>query len=458
MQWNIPRIVIAATQSGGGKTTLVTGLLAALRARGLTVQSFKVGPDYIDLGYHRLASGRTGHNLDTWLVPEARLAEIFARECAGADIAVIEGVMGLYDGGRRGISSTAAIAKALDAPVLLVIDAKSVGASAAATALGFRVYDARLNLAGVLLNRLGSETHEEMIREAMAGIDMPVYGVLRRDAALALPERHLGLTPVEENAAAETVRAIGERVEAGLDLDSILKLARSAAPMTIAEVKRAEKAAPVRIGIARDEAFSFYYAASLAELEAYGAEIIAFSPLHDEALPEVDGVLIGGGFPEMFAAQLAENASMRASLCRAAEEGMPIYAECGGYMYLMQSLVDFDGVEHAMAGIFPARARMTEKLQMVGYVEAEQAVDTVLGSAGLLLHGHEFHFSVEETERAADLVRPFTFTKLRNGARYAAGCVYKNVLGSYLHLHFAGCQTAAENFVEACRRWGRSFS
>ena len=458
MQWNIPRIVIAATQSGGGKTTLVTGLLAALRARGLTVQSFKVGPDYIDLGYHRLASGRTGHNLDTWLVPEARLTEIFARECAGADIAVIEGVMGLYDGGRRGISSTAAIAKALDAPVLLVIDAKSVGASAAATALGFRVYDSRLNLAGVLLNRLGSDTHEEMIREAMAGIDMAVYGVLRRDAALALPERHLGLTPVEENAAAETVRAIGERVEAGLDLDSILKLARSAAPMRIAEVKRAEKAAPVRIAVARDEAFSFYYAASLAELEAHGAEIIAFSPLHDEALPEVDGVLIGGGFPEMFAAQLAENTSMRASLCRAAEEGMPIYAECGGYMYLMQSLVDFDGVEHAMAGIFPARARMTEKLQMVGYVEAEQTVDTVLGSAGLLLHGHEFHFSVEEAERVADMVRPFTFTKLRNGARYAAGCVYKNVLGSYLHLHFAGCQTAAENFVEACRRWGRSFS
>ena len=458
MQWNIPRIVIAATQSGGGKTTLVTGLLAALRTRGLTVQSFKVGPDYIDLGYHRLASGRTGHNLDTWLVPEARLAEIFARECAGADIAVIEGVMGLYDGGRRGISSTAAIAKALDAPVLLVIDAKSVGVSAAATALGFRIYDARLNLAGVLLNRLGSETHEEMIREAMTGIDMPVYGVLRRDAALALPERHLGLTPVEENAAAETVRAIGERVEAGLDLDSILKLARSAAPLVLPQSAQQNARSSVRIGVARDEAFSFYYAASLAEREAHGAKIIAFSPLHDEALPEVDGVLIGGGFPEMFAAQLAENASMRASLCRAAEEGMPIYAECGGYMYLMQLLIDFYGVEHAMAGIFPARARMTEKLQMVGYVEAEQTVDTVLGSAGLLLHGHEFHFSVEEAERAADLVRPFTFTKLRNGARYAAGCVYKNVLGSYLHLHFAGCQTAAENFVEACRRWGRSFS
>ena len=455
MQWNIPRIVVAATQSGGGKTTLVTGLLAALRARGLTVQSFKVGPDYIDLGYHRLASGRTGHNLDTWLVPEARLTEIFARECAGADIAVIEGVMGLYDGGRRGISSTAAIAKALGAPVLLVIDAKSVGASAAATALGFRVYDRDINLAGVLLNRIGSGTHEEMIREAMTGIDLRVYGALRRDPALSLPERHLGLTPVEEHAAAAMIRAVGERVETGLDLDGILELAKSATPLSITESRNAEKFVPVRIGVARDEAFSFYYAASLAELEAHGAEIVAFSPLHDEALPDVDGIIIGGGFPEMFAETLTANLSMRASIRRAAEDGMPICAECGGYMYLMQSLVDFIGTEHEMVGIFPVRARMMEKLQMVGYVEAEQMVDTILGSAGLILHGHEFHFSVEETNDTAEIVRPFMFTKLRNGAQYAAGCIYKNVLGSYLHLHFAGGQAAAGHFVEACRRWGR---
>lgn len=455
MQWNIPRIVIAATQSGGGKTTLVTGLLAALRARGLSVQSFKVGPDYIDLGYHRLASGRTGHNLDTWLVPEARLTEIFARECVGADIAVIEGVMGLYDGGRRGVSSTAAIAKLLDASVLLVVDAKSVGASAAATALGFRVYDPAVNLAGVLLNRLGSETHEEMIREAMAGIDLRVYGVLRRDTALALPERHLGLTPVEEHAAAETVRAVGERVEAGLDLDGILVLARSAEPLAAQRGQGREKSAPVRIGVARDEAFSFYYAASLAELEVCGAEVVEFSPLHDVGLPDVDGIIIGGGFPEMFAGELAANVSMRDSIRRAAEDGLPIYAECGGYMYLMCSLIDFDGAEHEMTGVFPVRARMTEKLQMVGYVEAAQTADTVLGSAGLILHGHEFHFSVEETDAPAEIVRPFRFTKLRNGAQYAAGCIYKNVLGSYLHLHFAGCRDAAEYFVEACRTWGR---
>ena len=455
MQWNIPRIVIAATQSGGGKTTLVTGVLAALRARGLRVQSFKVGPDYIDLGYHQLASGRTGHNLDTWLVPEARLTEIFARECADADVAVIEGVMGLYDGGRHGVSSTAAIAKALDAPVLLVIDAKSVGASAAATALGFRVYDPAVDLAGVLLNRLGSETHEEMVRTAMEGIDLRVYGALRRDAALALPERHLGLTPVEEHAAAETIAAVGQRVEAGLDLDGILELARSASPLSVASPVHTEAAASVRIGVARDEAFSFYYAASLAELEAHGAEIVTFSPLHDVVLPDVDGIIIGGGFPEMFAGELTANHSMRDSIRRVAEEGMPIYAECGGYMYLMESLIDFGGMAHDMVGIFPACARMTEKLQMVGYVEAEQTADTVLGAPGLVLHGHEFHFSVEEADEEAAAVRPFRFTKLRNHAQYPAGHIYQNALGSYLHLHFAGCQEAAKHFVEACRRWGR---
>ena len=453
MQWNIPRIVIAATQSGAGKTTLVVGLLAALRARGHSVQSFKVGPDYIDLGYHRMASGRTGHNLDTWLVPEARLTEIFARACDGADLAVIEGVMGLYDGGRCGVSSTAALAKILDTPVLLVIDAKSVGASAAATALGFRSYDRELNLAGVLLNRLGSATHEEMVRTAMAGIDMPVYGALRRDHALSLPERHLGLTPVEEHEAAETIRAVGERVRAGLDLDGILTLARSAAPLALPQETRQRGEISCRIGVARDDAFSFYYAASLAELEACGAELVAFSPLHDERIPNVDGLVIGGGFPEMFAARLTANTSMRASVREAADQGMPIYAECGGYMYLMHALVDFSGTVHEMVGIFPACARMTEKLQMVGYVEAEQTEKTVLGSAGLVLHGHEFHFSVEEAD-VAEPVRPFIFTKLRNRARYAAGHIYKNALGSYLHLHFTGCRDAAEHFVEACRTWG----
>lgn len=454
MQWNIPRIVVAATQSGGGKTTLVTGLLAALRAQGLAVQSFKVGPDYIDLGYHRLASGRAGHNLDTWLVPESRLTEIFARECEGADIAVIEGVMGLYDGGQRGISSTASIAKALGAPVLLVIDAKSVGASAAATALGFRMYDTDVNLAGVLINRLGSATHEEMIRTAMAGIDMPVFGSLRRDATLALPERHLGLTPVEENEAAETIRAIGTQVEAGLDIARILELARSAPPLSYVPAARRSAEPSCRIGVARDDAFSFYYAASLAELDVCGAQLVPFSPLHDAQLPEVDGIIIGGGFPEMFADQLAANASMRTSIRAASERGMPIYAECGGYMYLMETLVDFTGTSHPMAGVFSGTARMTQKLQTVGYVDAVQNMDTVFGAAGLSLHGHEFHFSVEEGENE-EPKRPFIFTKIRSGAKYPAGRIFQRTLGSYLHLHFAGCPAAAVSFVEACRTWDR---
>jgi len=209
-----------------------------------------------------------------------------------------------------------------------------------------------------------------------------------------------------------------------------------------------------RIGIARDDAFSFYYAASLAELEACGAELIEFSPLRDARIPDVDGLVIGGGFPEMFADRLAANASMRSSIRTAAERGMPIYAECGGYMYLMERLVDFAGVSHDMAGVFPGAARMTGKLQMVGYVDAVQDMDTVFGAAGLPLHGHEFHFSVEEADDA-DIARPFTFTKMRNGARYPAGRVYRRTLGSYLHLHFAGCPAAAASFVEACRTWER---
>ena len=453
MQWNIPRIVIAATQSGAGKTTLVTGLLSALKARGLQVQSFKVGPDYIDLGYHHIASGRIGHNLDTWLVPKERLADIFARECMDADIAVIEGVMGLYDGGRSGVSSTAEIAKELHSPVLLVIDAKSVGASAAATALGFRLYDTEVNLVGVLLNRIGSATHEAMIREAMTDIHMPVFGALHRDMALALPERHLGLTPVEEHEAAETIRSVGERVGEAVNIDRILTCARSAPMLSFTDRQVQRKKVTCRIGVARDDAFSFYYAASLAELEKNGAELIPFSPLHDEILPEVDGLIIGGGFPEMFARQLSVNESMRTAVRVNADRGMPIYAECGGYMYLMENLVDFSGVAYPMVGIFSGEAHMTERLQMVGYVEAHQEVDTVLGCAGLSLHGHEFHFSVEKLEQQAEFVRPFTFTKLRNGARYPAGRVYKKTLGSYLHLHFAGCPQAAQAFVEVCGAW-----
>ena len=466
MNHNLPRIVIAGTQSGSGKTTLVTGLLAALRARGLSVQSYKVGPDYIDPGFHQLASGRPAHNLDTWLVPAAKLPALFLKEAGDADIAVIEGVMGLYDGGRQGVSSTAEIAKLLHAPVLLTIDCKSMGASAAAIALGFRSYDPGVNIAGVLLNRLGSATHETMIRTAMEAIKMPVLGAIHRDDALHLPERHLGLTPTTEVEAAETVRKMGEAVGGQVDVEGIVALAKKAATFENPDASLPSQsslrmtapqegeplALPLRLAVAHDAAFSFYYESSLAVLESLGATLVPFSPLKDASIPEhVSGLLIGGGFPEMFASDLAANASMRRSIREAADAGLPIYAECGGYMYLLEDLVDFDGKAHPMCGVFPGRAAMTKKLQMVGYVTAKMQRDTILGPAGTELRGHEFHFS-QELERE-EPVRPYTFTKLRNGATYGAGQQRENVLGSYLHIHFAGCPGAAKHFVAACREY-----
>ncbi len=451
---SIPRVVIAATQSGAGKTTIVTGLLAALRQRGLKVQSFKAGPDYIDPGYHKLASGQPAHNLDSWLTPAEILPEILATETENADIAVVEGVMGLYDGGRQGISSTAEIAKIINAPVLLVIDAKSMGASAAAIAKGFRDYDPAVQVAGVILNRLGSDTHEAMIREAMAGVGMEVFGALRRDESLKMPERHLGLLPVEENEELELIERMGQAAAKQIDLDKVLALARSAKPLMVKSVAEVSKRDSCRIGVARDEAFSFYYPASIKVLERLGAEIVPFSPLHDEELPAVDGLFIGGGFPEMFAEKLAGNVPMRKVIKALAQAGMPMLAECGGYMYLMDALQDFAGKVHKMAGVFSGRAVMTEKLQMVGYVEAELQQDSLLGHAGTKLKGHEFHFS-KEGEMISEAKAPFVFRKLRNNSEYPAGQQVQNVLGSYLHLHFAGCPEAAENFVRKCAAYGK---
>lgn len=458
----IPRIVIAGTSSGSGKTTIVTGLLASLRKRGLCVQAYKIGPDYIDPGYHRIASERDVHNLDSWLFSQNTLKELLAKTASDADIAVIEGVMGLHDGGREGISSTAEIAKLLNAPVLLVIDAKSMGASAAAIALGFQAYDQDVQLEGVLLNRLGSSTHIAMVKQAMEHIRIPVLGAMRRREDLHLPERHLGLLPTEEHNAIDTVGNITEAVETQVDVDAVLNIAKKAPPLIyeqeiysrsiLSHVKK------VRIAVARDAAFSFYYPESLAMMESYGAELVEFSPLEDACVPESDAILIGGGFPEMFAEDLAKNEKMKSSIYELADQGMPVYAECGGYMYLMEELLDFDGVSYSMVGVFPTVARMTSKLQMVGYVQSQLLLDSVLGLKGDTIQGHEFHFSIEESTSSGrtnkDAVRtPFTFTRLRDGKQYLAGQMYKNTIGSYLHLHFAGCPKVAETFVRIAKNW-----
>lgn len=450
---NIPRVVIAATQSSSGKTTVVTGILRALKNKGMKVQPFKVGPDYIDPSYHGMAAGRAGHNLDTWLVDESRINDLFASEAENADIAIIEGVMGLYDGGKNGISSTAQLAKKLQAPVILVINVQSMGDSAAAIALGFKLYDEEVNLAGVILNRLGSPTHKMLIEEAMARINVPVFGAVYRDDSVHMPERHLGLTPAQENNAKEIIEIISAKIAKEVYLDEIIKLACAAPPLEVQENKQSNTAKDIVIAVAKDKAFSFYYPASLKQLSDCGAKIEFFSPLEDETIPSNASALIfGGGFPEIFADKLAANKSMLTSIRRANENKMPIYAECGGYMYLMQGIFDFDGNFHAMAGIIPATAKMNKKLQTVGYVKAKNLHDNILGEKDCVYHGHEFHFSTQ-SEEAQDFPWAFEFVKMRNNAEYKAGYAKDNILGSYLHLHFLGSKKAADCLLEKAREY-----
>lgn len=449
MKNNFPRLIIAATQSGSGKTTITVGLLAALKNRGLNVQAYKVGPDYIDTGWHALAGGGASHNLDSFLVGADKLKVIFTETSRGADLSLVEGVMGLYDGGRGGVSSTAEISKLLDAPVVLVIDAKSMGISAAAIALGFREFDKSVNLAGVILNRLGSDSHRQIIVDALDAVGIKCFGAIKRNDEFTLPERHLGLVPTAENPAVDALKKICAAVEEQVDIDALIALAGNSSPVETSA--RNEKVSPsIKIAVARDEAFNFYYDAGLSELERLGAEIVYFSPLNDEHLPEgVSGLIIGGGFPEMFAAELERNKKIRAEIFNAAERGLPIFAECGGFMYLMRRLVDFSGKSFQMCGVIDGTATMTKKLQTVGYVTAEILRDCVIGKAGDKIHAHEFHFSTAETSEE----EIFHCTRLRTGKEYLAGAVKKNIVASYLHIHFAGFPSAAKNFVDACNRF-----
>jgi len=453
MTKNFPRLIIAATQSGSGKTTITAGILSALKNREVDVRPYKVGPDYIDTGWHALACGKISHNLDSWLVGAENLQKIFAETSRGADISIIEGVMGLYDGGNGGISSTAQISKLLGAPVVLVIDAKSMGTSAAAVALGFREFDKSVNLAGVILNRLGSDSHKKIIVDALNSLGIKVFGAIRRNDEFILPERHLGLVPTAENCAEDVLKKICAAVENQVDVDALIELAKNSPPLKI--FPPAEKISPsVKIAVARDAAFNFYYGASLGELERRGAEIIFFSPLDDEHLPEADGLIIGGGFPEMFAARLEQNKKIRAEIFHAAQNNLPIFAECGGFMYLMRRLVDFGGKNFEMCGAIDGAATMTNHLQTVGYVEAEILRDCSIGRGGEKIHAHEFHFSAAEISAAEEKI--FRCKKLRTGKEFFAGVVKKNLVASYLHVHFAGCPALAENFLRRCREFRRN--
>ncbi|MEG1641863.1 MAG: cobyrinate a,c-diamide synthase [Synergistaceae bacterium] len=449
---NPPRILIAATQSGSGKTTITCGILALLKKRGLKVQGYKTGPDYIDPTYLSIAAGQQVHNLDTWLLDKETMTSLFAKHASKSDITVVEGVMGLYDGGKNGISSTAEISKLLKIPVILVIDVKAMGESAAAIALGFKEYDKNVNLAGVILNKVGSEKHKEMICEALEKLNIKVYGVIHRNPEMAITERHLGLLPAQENDNKKQIEIICNSVEKSIDIEGLIALSKTTQSIEAEEHKTTNEK-KIKLAVAKDEAFSFYYAESQAELENAGAEITYFSPLHDKKLPQADGIIFGGGFPEMFAKQLSENIEMKNEIINATNKNIPIIAECGGFMYLTKSIANFDGETFQMCGIIPAISFMTNKLKRMGYVKAESLNDNLLTTKGKVMNGHEFHFSAITPDNEKTFPYAYEFTgNCGVGEKYKGGYAKDNIIASYLHIHFAGNKEAVKRFIEKCEK------
>ncbi|WP_437113130.1 cobyrinate a,c-diamide synthase [Streptomyces syringium] len=455
MSTRIPRLVIAAPASGSGKTTVATGLMRAFADAGLAVSPHKVGPDYIDPGYHTLATGRPGRNLDAYMCGPQRVEPLFLHGAAGCDLAVVEGVMGLYDGasGQGELASTAHVAKLLRAPVVLVVDASSQSRSVAALVHGFASWDPEVRVAGVILNKVGSDRHERLLREALEESGVPVLGALRRAPAVHTPSRHLGLVPVAERSteALDAVAAQATQVREGCDMDALLALARSAPALTDEawdptascppDDRQPSGPRPV-VAVAGGAAFTFSYAEHAELLTAAGADVVTFDPLRDEKLPPgTAGLVIGGGFPEMYAPELSANEPLRGAVADLAASGAPVAAECAGLLYLSRSL---DG--KPMCGVLAAEARMSERLTL-GYREAVAIADNPLAAAGTRVRGHEFHRTVIEPGAGATPAWGFTAPERR-----VEGFVAGGVHASYLHVHWAGAPGTAERFVAGLPR------
>jgi cobyrinic acid a,c-diamide synthase len=441
-----PSFLVAGTQSGCGKTTVTLGLLAAFQKKGLTVQPFKCGPDFIDPSLHQLVTGQVSRNLDIWMCGDEFVRQCFAAPHLSADLRLIEGVMGMFDGGD---SSSASLAKLLGVPLILVLDVRSAAESASAVLKGFELFDSDICPAGVILNRVGSLRHLELLEKAIhTYCQTPVLGYLPGNKQFNLPGRHLGLhMGGEEPIDREMLASLADTVLEHIDTDRLLEIGRETAAQAGYSKRRLPCSDTVRLGIARDKAFCFYYEDNFDLLLDAGAELFFFSPLEDTFLPEgLDGLYLGGGYPELYADQLSANQQMRRSVRDWAMAGKVLYAECGGFMYLSQSLKDLEGKAHPMAGVFPVQSTMQERRAALGYREVFLKKDCLLGPAGACLRGHEFHYStISAMDSAVEQIYDY-------GEREVAGYLYKNVLAGYLHVHFGFSPQAAEAFINACRR------
>lgn len=458
LTYHRPRLVVAGTSSGAGKTTFTLGLMAALRSLGRSVQGYKVGPDYIDPSYHQAVTGRPSRNLDTWMLEARVVREIFFRSSHGADISIVEGVMGLYDGkdalSNRG--STAELSNLLEAPVLLVVNAASMARSAAAIVLGFQAMDPRVHVKGVLLNGVGSDHHFDLLKEAIEDVSgVPVLGYLRKNRQVSIPERHLGLLPALERGELDMLfDTLGRMVSETVDLDAVMRIATEAPPV-VAEspqvfVSRGEPE-QVTIAVARDAAFNFYYPENLELLVLHGAKLMFFSPLAGDLIPDsADGVYFGGGFPEEFAAQLGAQTPLLRGMYQRITAGLPTYAECGGLMFLTRSMTDRTGTTYPMVGVIPASVAMQESRTALGYREVTACQDGLLLLKGESMRGHEFHYSTISYDDGA---YPNAYRTVGTRAQRREGYVSSNVLASYTHLHFASNRQAVSRFIAQCQRY-----
>lgn len=451
LRFNMPRLVVAGVSSSVGKTTFVVGLAQALRARGLEVAVFKCGPDYLDPTYHARAAGRTSHNLDGWMMGREAVVETFFRATEDADIAIVEGVMGLFDGASAVADegSTAEIARWLDAPVLLVVDASGMARSVGAIGRGFAAFDPEVRVAGLICNRVGSRSHLQLLRDATD--NPPVFGGLPKNPSGTFPARHLGLRSADAECAPDSLlRAWGELVGDWCDLDAIIALAGSgrrmaAEPPSLSANQTKRKCT---IAVALDEAFHFYYKDNLRRLESAGAKLVRFSPIHDSRLPSADGIYIGGGYPEIHAAELAANVSMRRAIAEFATVGGVIYAECGGMMYLCSELRTLDGAIYPLCGVLSARTEICQRLQALGYVEARTTCDSILGEMGVQFRGHQFRYSRVEVSGG---IEPAFMVKRRRGATAEAqGFRFKRTVASYIHAHWASNPSIVDSLITNC--------